>query len=77
MRPLQRGVIGTKAEHRSGSTNRSRSGRFAAAAAIPKFAVKTRRQTLEEQRHYRTALDLFLSEWVRQQLSRARKNHAE
>jgi len=75
MRPLQRGVIGTAAVDSSGSTHRSRHGRFAAAesATVPKLAVKTRRQTPEEQRHYRTALELFLSEWVRQQLkSRAR-----
>lgn len=38
----------------------------------PKVTVATRRLTPEEERHLSVAIDLFLAELVRQQLSRDR-----
>lgn len=40
----------------------------ATAKTEPKLVVAVQRQTLEEERQFDAAIDLFLSEWVRQQL---------
>ena len=42
---------------------------------LPSIAVAHRRQTHEEQRQFNAALDVFLAEWVRQQLGPAEVNN--
>lgn len=59
--------------------SRTKDGRFSQTDLPPKLklAVTVRPQTPEEGRRFGAALDLFLSELVRQQLHRAGMNNHE
>ena len=41
----------------------------------PKVTAAIRQQTPEEERRFAAALDLFLTEWVRQELNRCQEDH--
>ncbi len=71
MRPAE--SISTKAAKRR--ANRTMGGRFARSATPPvvKLTVTTRRQTAQEGRQFSAALGLLLSEFVREELDRGRK----
>jgi len=48
-------------------------GARVATKAEPKLVVTFKQQTLEEERRFDAAIDLLLSEWVRQRLGREGK----